>query len=185
MAHLKTFNSSITDNAMSFSSSRFHRLHSHWTAQRRAATACGSRLAGEETGQALVEFALVATMLIVLVVGIMKFGLALNTANDETHLANEVARFAAVNMDPGGGGQTLAAWAKSQTDTSYTPTVCISFPSNGSTGTSGQVGDPVQVTVSDVYSWLPILKLGANTTITGKAVMRLEALPTAFSAGCS
>lgn len=126
-------------------------------------------------GQALVEFALVLPMLLMLVFGIAQFGLALNSANDETHLANEVARYATVNENPG-GSTTLTAWGKSQADSKALSgqTVCITFPKGK------QVGDPVEVIVKGTISWLHVLGLATpSSKIEGKAVMRLEVPSTA------
>jgi len=155
-------------------------------------------LRGSESGQALVEFALVIPLLLVVLFGVIDFGKAFNYWIDETHIANETARWAVVNTNPGSGG-TLQQWALSQADTSElrnggstaVPTaakICVSFPTNAQTGTSGQVGDPVQVDVTVDYHWLPFLSnaLGSpSVTVTGSATMRLEALPTNYSAGCS
>jgi hypothetical protein len=61
--------------------------------------------------------------------------------------------------------------------------VCISFP-NG----TANVGDPVRVTVSATYHWLAFLgsRIGiTQTAIVGSSNMRLEALPTNYSAGCT
>jgi Flp pilus assembly protein TadG len=138
-------------------------------------------LAAGESGQALVEFALVLPILLLLVVGVAKFGLALNSANDETHLANEVARYASVNEDP--SSEALQKWAKSQADSKALTgqQICISFPK----GTSN-VGDPVEVKVTGTMKWLPILKLKvASSIVEGKADMRLEAPPTNYTAGCA
>jgi hypothetical protein len=139
--------------------------------------------AREESGQALVELAIVLPLLLLLLFGIAEFGIALNSANDETHLANEVARYAAVNQNPAPGGQSLSEWAKSQADTNFLQSkgqVCISFPKG-----TANVGDPVQVTVEAPMRWLPILKLGPETAIRGSATMRLEAAPSVYSAGCT
>lgn len=149
-----------------------------------------NRLSGEGA-QATVEFALVLTLFLFLVFGVTQFGLALNTANDETHLADEAARYAAVNYNPATNGQSLVAWIKSQADTTFSGngTVCISFPN----GTSN-IGDPVLVKVtSSVFNWQPLTALdslvgqtlGLPTTIAGQAYMRLEAPPTVYSAGCA
>src|SRR6266566_9303773 len=54
-----------------------------------------------ERGTALVEFALVLPLLLVLLLGMIDVGKAVNYWNDETHLANEAARYAAVNKNPG------------------------------------------------------------------------------------
>jgi hypothetical protein len=148
-----------------------------------------SRKVCGESGQALVEFALVLPLLLLLLFGLVDFGKAFNYWIDETHLANEGARWAAVNKNP--GGSSLQAYIQSQGDspelrnggTSWVPSpasVYICFPS----GTSN-VGDPVRVIVSAGYNWMPFLgnRLNAtNVTITGTATMRLEAAPTNFTA---
>jgi Flp pilus assembly protein TadG len=147
---------------------------------------------GPEAGAALVEFALVLPLLLVLLFGMLDFGKAFNYWIDETHLANEGARWAVVNNNPGPG--TLQEYIQQQADTpelrnggtSSVPTplqICIGFP-NG----SANVGDPVHVTASATYNWLPFLgnRIGiAQTTITGSATMRLEAIPTTYGAGCA
>jgi Flp pilus assembly protein TadG len=143
--------------------------------------ALGRDRARHENGQAAVELALLLPILLLLVFGIVQFGLALNSANDETHLANEVARYAAVNEDP--SPETLQKWAKGQADSKALSgqLVCISFPR----GTSN-VGDPVEVKVTGTMKWLPILKLkAASTVVEGKADMRLETPPTNYKAGCA
>jgi Flp pilus assembly protein TadG len=140
---------------------------------------------------ALVEFVLVATVVLLILFGITQFGLALNSANDETHLANEVARYAAVNFNPATNGQSLPAWAKAQADNTIISgggQVCISFPN----GTSN-IGDPVEVQVSTTINWQPVYGLSnlvggglpASTKVTGTAIMRLEAPPSVYSAGCT
>lgn len=54
----------------------------------------------DETGAALVEFALFAGLLLVLAFGIIDFGRALFTANNITAAAREGARYAAVLENP-------------------------------------------------------------------------------------
>ena len=148
-------------------------------------------LRGEE-GTALVEFALIMPILALVLFAMLDFGKAFNYWIDETHLANEGARWAVVNRNPGGGSlqqyirqqATTAELRNGGTASIPNPAqVCISFPN----GTSN-VGDPVLVTVSATYHWLPILggRIGiAQTTISGSSDMRLEALPTNYAAGCS
>jgi Flp pilus assembly protein TadG len=144
-----------------------------------------------EDGSALVEFALALPVLVLVLMGVLWMGRALNYSVDETHLANEAARFAAVNVNPG-PASTLQASVRGQADsnelrnggTSDVPgasQMCIDFP-NG----SSNVGDPVRVTMKVDFNWLPILGLPVTkTTINGSAVMRLEAPPTNYSAGCA
>src|SRR5438093_5271829 len=57
--------------------------------------------AADERGVALVEFALVLPLVLLLLFGMIDVGKALNYWNDETHLANEAARYAVVNRNPG------------------------------------------------------------------------------------
>jgi Flp pilus assembly protein TadG len=147
------------------------------------------RIRHEEAGAALVEFALVLPILLVLLFGLIDFGKAFNYWIDETHLANEGARWAVVDKNPGSG--TLQEYIRDQANTQELRTggtssvsdplqVCIDFP-NG-----GQVGEPVEVTITTSYSWLSFLGLSSTeTTITGRSTMRLEAPPTNYSAGCS
>ena len=154
-----------------------------------------TRAAGDrdsEAGVALVEFALVLPLLLVLLFAMLDFGKAFNYWIDETHLANEGARWAVVNKNPGSG--SLQQYIQQQADTpelrnggtSSVPTplrVCISFP-NG----TADVGDPVHVSTSVNYNWLPFLgsRVGiAQTTVTGSSTMRLEARPTTYGSGCS
>src|SRR5918912_4366533 len=146
-----------------------------------------AKLIRGERGVALVEFALVAPLALVLLFGILDFGKAINYWIDETHLASEGSRWAVVDKWPTKGTSTLQQYILSQLDTaelhgdnpgtqgSNNPAqVCISFPS----GTSN-VGDPVRVEVRYTYHWLHYLTaqagLGATSTITGSSTMRIEA----------
>jgi Flp pilus assembly protein TadG len=161
--------------------------------------ACG---AGDESGVALVEFALVVPILLVLLLGMLDFGKAFNYWIDETQLASSGARWAVVNASPGQclDGTTatsLQAYIQCQADTKELRNggtnsvvnkarVCISFPPV-SGHTSPLVGDPVRVTVSVAYTWLPLIsqRIGlAAATISGSSTMRLEA-PPSYTAGCS
>jgi Flp pilus assembly protein TadG len=143
-------------------------------------------------GDALVEFALVAPLLFVVLFGMIDFGKAFNYWLDENHLAAQGARLAAVNnVAPGNcpNGTTpgsLQAYIKCNADTSElsnNATVCVSFPNGGLT----KATNPVTVSVTTSYTWLPIIgsALGATTTsIAGTATMRLEADST-LTPGCS
>lgn len=153
----------------------------------------GRRLS-DETGAAMVEFALVATVLLLLVFGILYFGRYINYATDQTHLANEAARWAAVNLNPGStNGRScgsLQTCVQVQADSNELRTggtndvpnpaqVCITFPN----GTSN-VGDPVQAKVTAKFQFLPLFNL-APITVSESATMRLEQAPSNYSAGCS
>lgn len=140
----------------------------------------------------MVEFALVLPVLLLIVMGILWFGRALNYTQDETRLTNVAARYAAVNqVPPTAGSMTLAEWVRSQADSEELrkgtgavegpAEVCIKYPS----GTG--VGDPVEVRMKATFKWLPLLKLGLNSPIAGSATMRIEVPPTSsfFAEGCS
>jgi Flp pilus assembly protein TadG len=155
----------------------------------RRASARAAQYAAREAGQATVEFALVAGVFLLIVFGITQFGLALNTANDETDLASVTARYAAVNYNPSTSGQSLQNWAKAQADTAMLASggqVCIQ--TNGAVPTGY-----VTVTVSTNFNWQPLSALSrlfggafpGNFSIMGSAVMRLEGNPSAYNTGCS
>jgi hypothetical protein len=146
-----------------------------------------------EDGQALVEFALVLPVLVLILFGMIHFGKAVNYWNDATHLTAEAARFAAVDRKPDpSSAASLQAQILGQADTKelregktdsvVSPArVCVDFPN----GTSN-VGDPVRVKMTFSYSWMPLLDLVPGTLpITSSTVMRLEARPTNYAAGCA
>lgn len=144
----------------------------------------------EDAGAALVEYALVLPLLLLLVMGMLDFGRAINYWLDTTHLANEAARYAAVDRDPSGSGD-FHDWIRDQGNTTELRAggsgsiadplqICITYP-NG----TAEVGDPVKVVVKTEYQWLGILQLPASTTIAGSSVMRLEALPEEVESGCT
>jgi hypothetical protein len=161
----------------------------------------------EQRGTALAELAIVMPVLLILLLGMLDFGKAFNSWIDETHLANEGARLAAVNYlvpgcpaPPSAPGTCMQQYIQGLADTkelksgrtgsSSAPAqtgakVCISFPDVGHA--NPLVGDPVQVTVSIDYKWLNYLTSRLSilsTPITGKATMRLEGVPTTYTAGC-
>jgi Flp pilus assembly protein TadG len=132
----------------------------------------------EERGAAMVEFALIASVLLLVVIGIVYFGRFLNYTTQETHLATEAARWAAVGQVPSNCTTTLAACIRSQASTELQTgstdvsrvSVCVA---NG-VGGSGMVGDPVTVTVKSTFKFLPFLKI-VSIPETQTATMRLEA----------
>jgi Flp pilus assembly protein TadG len=150
-------------------------------------------LGRNESGAALIEFAIVLPLLLILLLGMLDFGKAFNYWIDETHLSASGARWAVVNNNPGPGA-TLQDSIRQQADTAELRDggtgavadpveVCISFPD----GTSN-VGDPVKVTVTSDYSFLNFIGVKTGVTeasIADSATMRLEQSPTNYEEGCS
>lgn len=137
-----------------------------------------------ERGVALVEFALVLPILLVILMGMLDFGKAFNYRIDETHLASSAARWAVVNngvpstCPDGTTPSTLQQYTVCNGDTAEfrnNATAYIRFP-NGRT-----VGKPVQVCIVLTYKWLRYLstRLTLPGTLAATSTMRLEAVPDA------
>jgi hypothetical protein len=144
-----------------------------------------------ESGQATVEFALILIPLLILVVGIIEFGIGLNYWLDEQRIANQGARFAVVNAWPGcprtepvpltgancTGTNTLQAYLAQQATTrglAGSVSVSICYPDDGDPNTQvGTVGTPVRVSLLAPYKFQAIMRLG-TLNLAGKSTMRLE-----------
>ena len=144
-----------------------------------------------EDGQAMVEFALILFPLLLLVSGIIWFGIALNFWLDMHRLANQGARWAVVNSYPGcprtnnpptiacGTSTTLQRYIACQPIAGgLKPTVTISFPSGA---LADNIGDPVKVELSAPFKFVPILGVG-TIILKANATMRLEQDATRFRA---
>lgn len=145
-----------------------------------------------ERGVALIEFALVLPMILLLLLGMIDVGKAVNYWNDETHLANEAARSAAVNkriVPTELINQTVKNEADSAelrnggTGSVSSPGVqiCIWFPNNTNfaddPARDHAIGDPVQVIVHAQYNWLAYLVgkgLPVHSDLSASSTMRLE-----------
>ena len=159
-----------------------------WTAARR-------HRQDPESGQAMVEFALIAPLFLMIVVGVIQFGVALNFWFDMQRLVNQGARSAAVNCGPSAANQcgptTLAAYLgpkRAATPEGQViskgnfPTVEICYvppTSNGTAppGWTPSAGDAVRVTLTDRYRLQAIVNL-AKIDLKARATMRLEQDPT-------
>lgn len=155
----------------------------------------------DERGTALTELALVMPLLLLVVIGMIDFGKAINYWIDETHLANEGARLAVVNNNPGAGLASplrLQQYILSQVDSAElhgdvagtqrsahpaTVAICFYDKDTGQQDPSPTVGDTVEVLVRYDYQWLRGFPFpgSPSTRITGKSAMRLEAVPTNYS----
>ena len=138
-----------------------------------------------ESGQAMVEFALILFPLLLLVVGIIQFGIGLNYWLDLQRISNQGARWAVVNNWPpacpqGGIGTPATCPPLQDTLTSQaiagglqrSVTVEICYPAGTET-----TGSPVRVRMEAPFTFVPLLGIG-TITLRGQATMRLEQTPT-------
>jgi TadE-like protein len=143
-----------------------------------------------EKGQALVEFALVLLPLLLIVVGIIQFGIALNYWLDMQRIANQGARWASVNNWPPGcpaGSPVGACDNNPATETTLQESLVDAAVTRGlqrsvmvnvcyPDGVDSQ-GHPVQVRLTSPFKLLPILGWG-SLDLRADATMRLEQQPT-------
>jgi Flp pilus assembly protein TadG len=149
-----------------------------------------------ERGTALVEFALIAPLFLMIVVGIIQFGVALNYWLDLQRLANQGARYAVVNnwptcargSAPGTCGnypatpaKTLQQYMKDQAITSglnTTSSVYICYPDDNNASTAPEdIGTPVKVRIQVPFRFFSIVNL-PGLTLHADVTMRLENKPT-------
>lgn len=130
-----------------------------------------------ERGQALVEFALVLPLLLLVVLGIADFGRALGYKDDMTHLANAAARYAAVNSSPNG---QLGTYITGTAPSGLQPLITqVTFNFDAGLNPNHCIGNPVTVTVRASYPWLHFLSAkhaapSLSSTMTSTSTMRLE-----------
>jgi hypothetical protein len=165
------------------------RMGSTWAAK----SALRNALRSRERGQALVEFALIAPLFLVIVVGIIQFGIGLNYWLDLNRITNQAGRFAVVDhgwktpttpftwqknalpaycLQP---GHTLQDYIESEpVSGGLQPDAYVCFP----TGNKA-VGQPVEVWAAVDFTFLPILDLG-TVTLKSKSTMRIEQTPSKY-----
>ena len=156
-------------------------MGSSWNSQ----GAPGGARRSRESGQALVEFALILPFFLLIVFGIIQFGIGLNYWLDLNRIANQGARWAVVDHGwencPSSAPKneictpTLQDYLKdARVSGGHSPKVRITFQ-----GTE-TVGNPVTV---EVVSCHPIFWFlgGMNVTLRGRATMRIEQSPSRFS----
>jgi hypothetical protein len=133
-----------------------------------------------EDGQAIPEFSLVLLPVVLILLGIAWFGIALNDWIDETHLANEGARYAAVNQNPGGTNVSLEEWITSQIRLGNPgcESKCQEHAEAKICSPTSTAGDWVEVKLKYPYNWLPIFKLSSTEIqLESAARMRIEVPP--------
>jgi Flp pilus assembly protein TadG len=148
-----------------------------------------------ESGQATVEFALILFPILILVVGIIQFGIGLNFWLDEQRIANQGARWAVVNSWPGCSrtqaqntctatpactsaptNTTLANYLKCQTlaqGLRNTVSVTVCYPNDLDGSNDGLIGSPVRVQLDAPFKLQAIMGF-AKINLRARADMRLE-----------
>ena len=124
------------------------------------------RIIKSEKGASAVEFALILPILIILVFGIVQFGIAFNNYITITHAAREGARIAAVDLNNTDLKNIIIERAFpvqiNEDD------IVISTPE----GTN--IGDPVEVEITyNISITIPLVGSG-DIPLKNKAIMRLE-----------
>ncbi len=163
-------------------------------------TTAARRRQDRESGQAMVEFVLVLFPLLMFVGGIIQFGIGLNYWLDMKRIANQGARWAAVNnwppdCQPGAPTCTTTPPCDSLTRANTTLQntlecqilttglqraidVKICYPNAGDKDT----GEPVKVRLEADFAFLPIMNLG-TIQLGADATMRLEQSQVAAKGG--
>jgi hypothetical protein len=126
--------------------------------------------------------------------GIIDFGLALNNYNADTNLANLAARTASVvgtttsESCNGTAETTLKAFVVCEATATGAPTptyVCFGDTASGTPSGTLTVGDSLKVEVQSTFGWLKLLTggnsyvhgLNLNSTISASATNRIEQAP--------
>ena len=126
------------------------------------------RIIKSEKGASAVEFALILPILIILVFGIVQFGIAYNNYIAITHAAREGARLAAVNMDEILGIEEFENRIKESAPS-------VSIESITLSGQDGDIGDSVAVTVTGEVLNIEIPLAGSwPVQLTSTATLRIE-----------
>ena len=142
----------------------------------------------------MAEFAIVAPVFVLLVAGIIQFGLALNYWLDMQRIANQGARWAVVNHYPGCPrtgpeapcSPTLqGVLASEPVSGGLNPDVVVCFEEMTGSPSGAAPGDPVTVRLTTSFAMVPIIGIG-ELDLTAEATMRVEQKPTRYTApACS
>jgi hypothetical protein len=138
----------------------------------------------QESGTAVVEFALVSIPLFLIVFGIVDFGRALNYYNNLTQLAGQGARAAAVDRNPDGTGPPTPTSIQQQLATKYTGSPELKDPANHLVAcikdVPAQVGDPVTVQTTYTFHFIPFIGHAAGALslkLKATSTQRAEVTP--------
>ena len=149
-----------------------------------------------ESGQALVEFALILPLFLMIVVGVIQFGVGLNFWLDLQRIGNQGARWVAVNCgqsasNPGsdpciakdGTVDIVEALRQEVLSRGNNPEVEVCWVEANGSGGDPRAGDPVRVKLKTEYVFLGITGFlndgeGLSMDLHADATMRLEQAPT-------
>ena len=145
---------------------------------RRADDLRSARGLRREEGQVVVEFALILLPLLLLVVGIVQFGMAVSFWQDQQRLAAQGARVAIVNCAAASWcTPTLADYLESQplsNGNKPEADVCFESRSGGTTMLpQAVVGDAITVSLEAPFELVPLFGFG-TITLSARTTMRLE-----------
>ncbi|MBT8202761.1 MAG: pilus assembly protein [Acidimicrobiia bacterium] len=140
----------------------------------------------DDEGAVLVEFALVFTLFIVLVFGMVDFGLGINAKTQITNAGREGARLGTVTLDPIAVEDRVRESIASLDDSLVVVTVACETPAGTPCSGSfpagdlqnGTEGDSVVVTVDYTYDLITPLPgftgIGPDLALQSITVMRIE-----------
>lgn len=137
------------------------------------------RVRVNDRGANLVEFALVAPLLLILVLGIIEFGILFGEYNEIRHSAREGARYAAVSNPDLGEANWEDNVVKSVCDSLNLPnagtiSVAVTGPSSGAKPAKGEYATvSVSANVSSL-SGAPIISSFIPSSLSNDATFRME-----------
>lgn len=121
-------------------------------------------------GQAMVEFALVIPLIVLMVMGIFDLGRAVYAYNVVASAAREGARFGV--LDP---SNTNGIRAQATNTSVLTPiTVTVECSNNGTAFDSTCNANRKYIRVTVTYTFQPITLFFRNFTVTGRSMMAIE-----------
>lgn len=135
-----------------------------------------SKIRNRDSGAQLVEFAILAPFLIILLLGIIEFGYFMGERNEVKHGAHEGARLAAVN-DSSIITKACAAMSLPGTSTSTIALVDGTSASTIAGDSVGAIGDQASITVEATIgslSGLGLIEVFLPSTVVATADFRLE-----------
>jgi Flp pilus assembly protein TadG len=137
-----------------------------------------NRRSDRRRGQALVEFALVVPLFLLLVAGMIDFGMGLASSISVTNAAREGARLGIITPNSAAIETRARSIATGLDQTKITVTSSCSRPAGSTPSTctfaTAQSGDSVVVRVDYGYKMIWPLAMGTTINMSSAAQMRLE-----------